>query len=81
MTPDQITQENKRRRKEISKGKRKSKYKLLKHPDLPKKPKTPYIHFVVERMGDNAEKGVAVDRIRELASEWRQLSDEDKEVG
>ncbi|CAG8678737.1 15170_t:CDS:2 [Rhizophagus irregularis] len=77
LTLDQIAQENKRRRMEMSKGRRKSKLKLLKHPDQPKRPKTPYIHFVVERMSDNAEKGAV--RIKELASEWRQLSDEDKE--
>ncbi|GBB93203.1 hypothetical protein RclHR1_02130016 [Rhizophagus clarus] len=79
LTPDQIAQENKRRRMEMSRGgKKKTKLKLLKHPDLPKKPKTSYIHFVVERMSNN-NVGKAPDRIKELASEWKQLSDEDKE--
>jgi len=76
LTPEQIAQENKRRKTVLSKG-RKRKTKLLKHPDLPKKPKTPYIHFVVDRMGTNVERGP--DRIKELAFEWNHLSDEDKE--
>ncbi|RIA80745.1 hypothetical protein C1645_838142 [Glomus cerebriforme] len=76
LTPTQIAQENKRRKLEASKGGKK-KIKLLKDPNLPKKPKTPYIHFVIERIDKSDIKGPG--RIKELAFEWKQLNSEDKE--
>jgi hypothetical protein len=60
----------------VSKGGKR--LRLLKHPDAPKRPRTPYIQFVMERMGNNVEK--RTDLIKEIAFEWNHLSDEDKEV-
>lgn len=72
LTPVQIAQEN-RRRKE---SKSKKSAKLIKDPNKPKKPRSSYINYVVEHIHDDKEKGP--DRIKELATQWKTLSSEEK---
>jgi hypothetical protein len=78
LTPEQIFEENKRRRSISKKVKNGKKVKLIKDPRTPKKPRTSYINFVVEHMGP--EDGRGPERIKELASEWKTLSAKEKEV-
>ncbi|CAI2182573.1 19801_t:CDS:2 [Funneliformis geosporum] len=72
LTPAQIAQEN-RRRKE---SKSKKSIKLIKDPKKPKKPRTSYINYVVDHIHDDKEKGP--DRIKEIATQWKTLSLEEK---
>lgn len=81
MTPLQIVQENTRRKQQFKPGRKKKKtLRLIKDPYLPKKPRTPYINYVIEHMQTEAdEKGK--ERVKELAYDWKNvLTPEDKKV-
>ena len=81
MTPQQIVQENTRRKQQFKPGRKKKKtLRLIKDPYLPKKPRTPYINYVIEHMQTEVgEKGK--DFVKELAYNWKNvLTPEDKKV-
>lgn len=82
MTSKQIVEENTRRKLESKGGRKKRKVlRLIKDPRLPKKPRTPYINYVIENVhgGVGGEKGR--ERIKELAYDWKNvLTPEDKKV-
>src|SRR6266542_4140318 len=77
LTPVQIAQENRRR-----KGSRKKKpVRLIKDPFILKRPRTPYINYVVEHIKVGDEKGQkGPSRMKEIASQWKTLSVEEKKV-
>jgi hypothetical protein len=81
LTSQQIAQENTRRRLAYKPGKKKKVLRLIKDPNLPKRPKTPYINYIIEHMQNEQGDWKGKDRIKELAYEWKNvLTPEDKKV-
>nr|CAG8484910.1 8274_t:CDS:2 [Entrophospora candida] len=74
LTVDDIKLENKHRRLRKRRGK-----KLLKIPNMPKRPTSSYIYFVVKNMDVNDGEKSTV-RVSKLAEKWRNLLDKEKKV-
>lgn len=82
LTSKDIIQENKRRRlifeNNLTSGKGKKKLRLIKDPNFPTPPKTPYIYFAMERMGEEGSGGLK--KLEELIFEWKKLTPDDRKV-
>ncbi|CAJ0769703.1 17421_t:CDS:2, partial [Entrophospora sp. SA101] len=74
LTVDDIKLENKHRKLRKRRGK-----KLLKIPNMPKRPTSPYIYFVVKNMDVNDGEKSTV-RVSKLAEKWRNLLDKEKKI-
>ncbi|GBB88175.1 hypothetical protein RclHR1_01470023 [Rhizophagus clarus] len=81
LTPRDIIQENKRRKlmfkNDLASEKKKKKLRLIKDPNFPTPPKTPYIYFAMKRMDEGSGR-IGLDKLEELVFDWKRLTFEDK---
>jgi hypothetical protein len=80
MSPQEIKEENSRRRRLKTKFgvKTKKKTQLITDPNAPKRPTTPFIYFFKEQYRPYGSK--AGEFMKDCAERWKSLKDEDKRV-